>query len=55
MIYRVSYYAGRSQNFYDSPIICHLSSVIKPAARVIWDFFRHFSRDMKTKKLMYTE
>ena len=27
----------------------------KPAARVIWDFFRHFSRDMKTKKLMYTE
>ena len=27
----------------------------KPAARVIWDFFRHFSRDMETKKLKYTE
>lgn len=27
----------------------------KPAARLIWDFFRHFSRDMKTKKLHYTE
>lgn len=27
----------------------------KPAARLIWDFFRHFSRDMETKKLNYTE
>ena len=27
----------------------------KPAARLMWDFFRHFSRDMKTKKLQYTE
>jgi poly(3-hydroxybutyrate) depolymerase len=27
----------------------------KPAARLIWDFFRHFSRDMETKKLVYTE
>ena len=27
----------------------------KPAARLIWDFFRHFSRDMETKKLHYTE
>ncbi|MBR2161241.1 MAG: hypothetical protein IJ924_02410 [Bacteroidaceae bacterium] len=27
----------------------------KPAARLIWDFWRHFSRDMETKKLIYNE
>ena len=27
----------------------------KPAARLIWDFWRHFSRDMETKKLIYHE
>ena len=27
----------------------------KPAARLMWDFFRHFSRDTQTKKLKYTE
>ena len=27
----------------------------KPAARLIWDFFRHFSRDMESKQLHYTE
>lgn len=25
----------------------------KPAARLIWDFFRHFSRDTETKELRY--
>ena len=25
----------------------------KPAARLIWDFFRHFSRDTETKELHY--
>ncbi len=27
----------------------------KPAARLMWDFFRHFSRDTQTKKLNYNE
>ena len=27
----------------------------KPAARLMWDFFRHFSRDTHTKKLNYNE
>lgn len=27
----------------------------KPAARLIWDFWRHFSRDTETKKLIYTK
>ena len=27
----------------------------KPAARLIWDFWRHFSRDLDTKKLKYTK
>ena len=27
----------------------------KPAARLIWDFFRHFSRDTETKELRYLQ
>jgi hypothetical protein len=27
----------------------------KGAAREMWEFFRHFSRDPKTKKLIYHE
>lgn len=27
----------------------------KPAAKLIWDFWRHFSRDTETKKLIYTK
>ena len=27
----------------------------KPAARLIWDFWRHFSRDLDTKKLKYSK
>ena len=26
----------------------------KPTARVMWDFFKHFSRDQKTYELIYT-
>jgi hypothetical protein len=26
----------------------------KPAARLIWDFWRHFSRNPETKALQYT-
>ena len=26
----------------------------KPAARLMWDFFSHFSRDQKTFELIYT-
>ena len=25
-----------------------------PAARVMWDFFKHYSRDPETRKLVYT-
>jgi len=24
-----------------------------PAARIAWDFFKHYSRDPQTKKLIY--
>ncbi len=27
----------------------------KPDARIMWDYFKHFSRDLETKKLIYTE